>query len=127
MAYDTTGKKLNAILHDIKVAAPYIEGLIILSWEGLTIASNFRSSSDEEITAAICATLISLGENYCNAFNRGLFEYVFIRSTKAEHAVLLGRITNEVVLAMITKRKAKVGVLIYELTKAKEKIAKLLG
>ncbi len=127
MTLETTEKVLNNILHEIKVKAPYIEGLIILSWEGLTIASNFRSSTEEEITSAICATLISLGENFCNAFNRGLFEYVFVRGTNAENAVLLGRITNEVVLAMITKRKAKLGVLIYELSKAKEKIAQLLS
>lgn len=117
-------KILNDILQEVKTATPYIEGLILLTWEGLTIASNFTSPGEEELTAAICATLISLGENSSKAFNRGLFEYVFIKSK--EKAVLLGKITDEAVLSMVTKSEAKVGVLIFELNKAKVKITEIL-
>ena len=124
MTYDTTEKQLNNVLREIKISAPYIEGLIILTWEGLTIASNLRSVSEEEIVAAICATLISLGENTSDAFKRGVFEYVFVRS-KAK-GVLLGKITNDAVLAMIVKASAKLGVLIYELNKAKTQIMEIL-
>jgi predicted regulator of Ras-like GTPase activity (Roadblock/LC7/MglB family) len=123
-------KLLNEVLREIKTSTPYIEGLIILSWEGLTIASNFKSSAEEEVVAAMCATLISLGENFCNGFKRGDFEHVFLRSKDlydTEKAVILGKITNESVLAMITKSKAKLGVLIYELSKARSLLSKILG
>ena len=124
MTYDK-GQVLINILQEIKVSTPAIDGLIILSWEGLTIASNFRSSTEEDITAAICATLISLAENSSEAFKRGIFEFVFVRSQ--EKSILLGKITEEVVLAIITKANNKLGVLIWELEKAKSNIEKVLG
>ncbi|MHA1301734.1 MAG: roadblock/LC7 domain-containing protein [Candidatus Helarchaeota archaeon] len=118
-------RQLNEILQQIKTSTPWIDGLIILSWEGLTIASNFRTRAEEELVAAMCATLISLGENSADAFKRGIFEYVFVRSK--EKSVLIGKVTDEVVLTMVTKTRAKLGVLIYELIKAKGKIAEVLN
>jgi len=117
--------RLNKILREIQLSTPHIEGLIILSWEGLTIASNYRSTAEEELVAAMCATLLSVGENSAEAYNRGAFEFVFVRSK--EKAVLIGKVTDEVVLTMVCKRTSKLGVLIYELNKAKSKIAEVLG
>ena len=124
MSYNKA-KKLYKILQGIKNSTPNIEGLILLTWDGLTIASNVRSASEEEYTSAICATLISLGENFLDAFNQGLFEYVHVKSK--EKGIFLGKIIEEVGLVMITKVEAKLGVLIYELEKAKVKIIDILG
>ena len=115
--------ELQAIINDLRRSTSNIQGISIVSAEGLTICSNIRSIADEEKVAAMSATLLSLGLNICDSFNKGLNESVFVKGT--DGYILLTDINKRIVIALVTKSDIKIGVLLWEMEKVKQRISEI--
>lgn len=113
------------ILHLIdgfKKSTPYIEGISIVSTEGLTICSNLRYSEEERV-AAIAATLVSLGMNTTTSLGKGNLNSVFVKGENGY--ILLGEINQSIVITVVTRSDVKIGVVLWELEKVKQKLLEL--
>ncbi|TFF89222.1 MAG: hypothetical protein EU549_01360 [Promethearchaeota archaeon] len=111
--------KVKNIIDEFKRSVPYIEGILVVSAEGLTIYSSLKYT-DEEHIAAITATLVSLGINTTRSLNKGDLNSVFVKG--ADGYILLGEIKQSIVIAVVTREDVKIGVLLWELKKVKQKL-----
>ncbi|MBD3227216.1 MAG: hypothetical protein GF329_03425 [Candidatus Lokiarchaeota archaeon] len=115
-------KQVKNVIDDFKRSVPYIEGISVVSAEGLTIYSNLKYS-DEKHVAAITATLVSLGMNTTTSLKKGDLNSVFVKGT--DGYILLGEIKKSIVIAVVTREDVKIGVLLWELQKVKQKLIEM--
>ena len=119
-----TMEQIRDILKKVEIDAPAVEGLALVSWEGLMISSALHSNVDESLVAAMASTLQGLGEQAVVEFQRGKMEAVFVRGK--EGYILIGGVGKTGVLMVLARPDAKLGVLIYALQKASKQLLKLL-
>lgn len=109
--------KLNEILRGIETASGgMVEEVALVSTEGLMIGSALRQGANEEIIAAMAATLHSLGEQAVRELQKGSLKGVFIRGKKG--FVLVGKVGENALLLLLAREDAKIGILLYQLNKA---------
>jgi len=117
--------KLNEILRDIEAASGgMVEGVALVSVEGLMIGSALRQGVNEEIVAAMPATLHSLGEQAVRDLQKGNLNGVFITGKRGY--VLVGRVGSNALLLILARKEAKMGILLYQLNKAAKSLAEFL-
>ncbi|MHA1270764.1 MAG: roadblock/LC7 domain-containing protein [Candidatus Helarchaeota archaeon] len=113
-----------SIINELKQFSTNVEGISIVSSEGLTIYSNIRAGIEDEKVGVMSATLVSIGMNAIYSFNKGNFKSTFIKGEKGY--ILLGEINQQIVIMIITGLNVKLGVLLWELEKVKKKLAEVL-
>ncbi len=116
--------QINNILRRVEIDAPSVQGLALVSWEGLMISSVLQSDIDETIVSAMASTLQGLGEQASMEFSSGSLETVFVRGESGY--ILIKGIGDTGVLLMLARGDAKLGVLIYSLEKASKELQKIL-
>jgi uncharacterized protein len=97
-------RKLQAVATDVEAAA-------IISLDGLILTSTLPADTDEDRLSAMSASLLMLAERISLDMGRGMLEQVFIRGTEGD--VLLMAVGDHAVLTVLSKRDAKLGMLIY--------------
>jgi uncharacterized protein len=97
-------RKLQAVATDVEAAA-------IISLDGLILTSTLPPDTDEDRLSAMSASLLMLAERISLDMGRGMLEQVFIRGTEGD--VLLMAVGDHAVLTVLSKRDAKLGMLIY--------------
>ena len=116
--------QITQILRRVEMEASAVEGLALVSWEGLMISSALQTDIDETIVSAMASTLQGLGEQASKEFSSGDLETVFIRG--ADGYILIKGVGETGVLLLLARRDAKLGVLIYALEKATKELQKIL-
>lgn len=112
-------------LQRLQASSPDIEATALMTMDGLMLASTLPDSSDEDRVSALSATLLSLAERITLDLGRGLLEQVFVRG--AEGDVLLMAVAEKAVLAILSRREAKLGMLIYYMRRATKELANFLS
>lgn len=100
------------------------EGAVIVSSDGLSIASELRTGRDEDRIAAMSATILSLGEKFASELQRGTLEQLYIKGT--DGYVLFKGISDFAVLGLIVSNDTRLGMLFLQMKIAAEKIEKLM-
>ena len=100
------------------------EGAVIVSTDGLSIASKLRNSEDEDRIAAMSATILSLGEKFATELNRGELEQLYIKGDKGY--ILFKGISDFAVLGLIVSNETRLGMLFLQMKNAAEKIEGLM-
>ena len=116
--------KITQILRRVEMEAAAVQGLALVSWEGLMISSALQTDIDETIVSAMASTLQGLGEQAAKEFSSGDLETVFIRGS--DGYILIKGVGETGVLLLLARTDAKLGLLIYALDKATKELQKIL-
>ena len=116
--------EIERILQELQARIPDLEGLAVVSKEGLSIASKLFTTVDEDRIGAMTAASLSLSDRIVLELERGIMDQVIITGTDGlviirdagEHAVLVG----------IAKPNAKLGLVLLDIKRAAEKLAGLI-
>lgn len=98
-------------LHKLQTIATDIEAAAVISLDGLILTSTLPDSTQEDRVSAMSAALLSLAERISLELGRGYLEQIFIRGVEGD--VLLMSISDQAVLTVMSRREAKLGMLIY--------------
>ena len=111
-------------LRELQASSPDIEASAVVSVEGLIIASALPQDVEEDRVSAMSAAMLSLGERIASELGRGALSQVYIRG---EHGyVILMAVGEEAVLTTLARQQAKLGLILLDMRRAVEALAKLL-
>jgi hypothetical protein len=113
------------ILKKFVTGTPDIQGAILVSPDGLPLSAALPADIGEERTAAMSASMLSLGERIGQELVRGLTERISIEGEKG-YSVLVG-CGPDAVLMVLASRAAKQGLLYLEIKRLVNEIKPLLG
>lgn len=109
-------KKLNSTSADIQASA-------VMSRDGHSLATVLGDDINNVRLGAMCATLLSLGEKASVELKRGKLRQILIHGE--EGYVLLLRIGEKAVLAVVSKPSANLGMMLVEARRTSGEIAAL--
>ncbi|NPA54257.1 MAG: hypothetical protein GXO21_06260 [Aquificae bacterium] len=111
---------LNTVIRDSGA-----EGAVLVSPDGLAIASVLPPNVDEDRVAAMGAAILSLGERVASELDKGELEQLYVKGTKG-YMIFTG-IKDLAVLGVLAPADAKLGLLLMEIKRAAKQIEELLG
>jgi len=97
-----------------------IEGIAIVSIEGLPITSYLPSGIDEVVISAITATMLSVGEKANLQLNKGFLRRVILEGDNGY--IIVTSIDENTLLTVFTSKRMKIGLIFLAIQKAIEKI-----
>ena len=109
-------RRLNSTSSDIQASA-------VMTRDGHTLATVLGESVNSVRLGAMCATLLSLGERASLELNRGLLKQILIQGE--EGYVLLLRIGEKAVLAVVSQPSANLGMMLVEARRTASEIVAL--
>jgi predicted regulator of Ras-like GTPase activity (Roadblock/LC7/MglB family) len=116
--------RLDRILRDLLHQTPGVEAAAVVSFDGLPMASALPVDMDEDRVAAMSAALLSLAERAAQGLGRGDLSQVYI---EGEHGtVFLVSAQDEGVLIAVTTAGSKVGMMLYEVKLAANRVGEVL-
>jgi hypothetical protein len=120
----TRAEQTYQILRGLVTNAPDIEGAALVSTDGLVMASVLPSGTDEDRVSAMAAALLSLGERTAQELTRGELEQVYVKGSNGY--VILMQAGTDGVLEAIAGPQAKIGMILLEMKRASQSIARVL-
>jgi len=111
-------------LRELQASSPDIEASVIVSVDGLSMASALPPGMEEDRVSAMSAAMLSLGERIASELKRGSLEQVYIKGEKG-YAILLS-IGRDAVLTALTRTEAKLGLILLDMRRASEELAQLI-
>ncbi len=116
--------EIERILLEIQRRIPDIEGVAIVTRDGLPIASLLHSDSDEDQISAMTAASLSLSERVLIELKRGIMEQVIISGS--DGLIVIRNAGEYAVLVAIVRIKAKLGLVLFDMRRAAEKLSVLI-
>ncbi len=120
----TAFEQMNQILKTLVQNTPDLEGAATVSFDGLILASVLPAGTDEDRVSAMAAALLSLGERSVQELQRGTLEQVYVKGGNGY--IILMQAGNEAVLEVIAGQSAKLGMVLLDMKRAAQEIARLL-
>ncbi|MEN6436410.1 MAG: roadblock/LC7 domain-containing protein [Anaerolineaceae bacterium] len=117
-------EKLVDQLRTLQRTSSDIEAAIIVSVDGLTIASALPEYLEEDRISAMSAAMLSLSQSISGELKKGTLEQVYIKGT--EGFVVLMAVGSDAVLTVFASKNAKLGLVIFEMKRAAEELLNLL-
>jgi predicted regulator of Ras-like GTPase activity (Roadblock/LC7/MglB family) len=115
---------LKSILKDLEASTPDVEGSVVVSADGLVMASSLPADVDEDRVAAMAAALLALGERSSRELERGELEDVFVKG-EAGYLVLMGA-GHDAVLGALCRQDAKLGIIFLDMRRAAKEVGELV-
>lgn len=121
---DSKAQRLADVLDAFIHSSPDVEAAVVVSFDGLPMASALPPEMDEDRVGAMSAALLSLGEQAALGLGRGQLNQVFV---EGDHGfVFLMSARDQAVLAVVARRTAKIGFMLFEMRRAAARIGSLL-
>jgi hypothetical protein len=117
--------RLKELLQSFVTRTSDVQGAVLVSPDGLPLASVLPGDLDEERTAAMSAAMISLGERIGQELTRGIIERIYVEGEKG-YSILVG-CGNDAVLLILASKAAKQGLLFLEIKRLVTEITPLLA
>jgi predicted regulator of Ras-like GTPase activity (Roadblock/LC7/MglB family) len=111
-------------LRELQASSPDTEASAVVSVDGLSIASALPQGVEEDRVSAMSAAMLSLGERIASELGRGSLEQVYIKGQKGY--VVLESVGQEAVLTVLARDQSKLGLLLLDMRRATEDLAKLI-
>src|SRR5450432_2515712 len=115
---------LDQILRELLHQTPGVEAAAVVSFDGLPMASALPAGMDEDRVAAMSAALLSLAERAAQGLGRGDLSQVYIEGENG--TVFLVSAQDEAVLIAVTAADTKVGMMLYEVKLAANRVGEVL-
>lgn len=116
-------EKLGAILRGLNESSGDIEASAVLSTDGLIMDSLLLPGMDKDRLSAMSAALISLGSRTSEDLGRGSLDQVLIKGRSGY--VLITYAGPDVVITVLTKPEARLGLIFLDVKRAADVIKKL--
>jgi predicted regulator of Ras-like GTPase activity (Roadblock/LC7/MglB family) len=116
--------KLKKALKELEAATPDIEGSVVVTADGLVMASALPSDVDEDRVAAMSAALLALGERSGKELGRGAIEQVFVKGEKGY--IVLMNAGADAVLGGLCRQDAKLGMVFLDMRRAASELGKII-
>jgi predicted regulator of Ras-like GTPase activity (Roadblock/LC7/MglB family) len=120
----TRAEQTQLILRGLVTNVPDIEGAALVSTDGLVMSSVLPTGTDEDRVSAMAAALLSLGERTAQELTRGELEQVYVKGS--DGYVILMQAGTDGVLEAIAGAQAKIGMVLLEMKRAAQSIARVL-
>ena len=104
---------------------PGLEGSALISVDGFTLSSSLPPGLSEDRVAAMGAAMVSVAERVNKELNRGRFEVTIISGS--EGYTLATEVGLEAILVVLASKNAKLGLIFFEVKRAAEDLARILG
>ncbi len=105
--------KLEGILQDLVATTSDVQGAVLVSPDGLALASTLPNGMDEERVSAMSAAMLSLGERIGTELARGSIDRLYVEGDKGYG--ILTSCGEEAVLLVLASKAAKQGLLMLEI------------
>jgi len=117
-------EQIQQILRGLVSNTPDLEGAAMVSVDGLVLSSVLPAGTDEDRVSAMAAALLSLGERTSQELQRGALEQVYVKG--ASGYIVLMQAGSEGVLEGIAGSGAKLGMLLLDMKRAAQELARLV-
>ena len=117
-------EELRDALASIREEVPGIRALALISYDGFVIESFMPSSVDEDLMAAMGASVLSIAERMGIDLRIGEFELGIISGS--DSYVLLTKAGEYAILLVLVNKEVKLGVALYWVKRAASRVAELL-
>ena len=124
MDFEQIQGKIKEIMEDATTTAAGIKAAILLSKEGLPIASALPASLEEAEIAAMAASILGVADLAAERMEQGTLEEVLMTNEKG--LVIMRSAGEKAILVLAASKNVKTGLLVYAARTASEKIAPLL-
>lgn len=104
---------IESLLQNFVSGAAEVQGAALVSPDGLSLATVLPSTFDEERTAAMSASMLSLGERIGEELSRGVISRILVEGDQG-YSILVG-CGDEGILLVLASQNAKQGVLFLEI------------
>ena len=102
-----------------------VEGAMLVTLDGLPLASALPQGADEDRVAAMAAAALSMGARTTAELHRGSLEQVLVKGDSGYVVIIAAG--KDTVLAAISNGEAKLGMILYEMKLAARDLARELG
>lgn len=116
---------LTEIIQKFVTTTPDIEGVALVTPDGLSLTAVLPTSMDEERTAAMSAAMLSLGEKIAQELSRGIVERILIEGEKGFSVMV--SCGEDAVLLVLAVKEAKQGLLFLEIKRLVKELAPLMS
>lgn len=116
--------RIEDLLFKIRIRVPDIQGLVVVTKDGLPVASLLVDGVDEDRISAMTAGSLSLAERVSSELYRGDLGEMIIKGTKG--LVVIMDAGEEAVLTGITSSEAKLGLVLLEMKRVARKLASII-
>lgn len=101
-----------------------IEGAVVVSVDGLAIASALQAGVEEDRISAMSAVMLSLGERISGELGRGELEQVQVRGVNG--FAILNAVGEEAVLTVMARKEARLGLILLEISRTVKDLIPLI-
>jgi hypothetical protein len=108
----------------MQMNTPDVEATVVVSVDGLTMASALPAGVEEDRVAAMSAAMLSLGERIASELGRGVLDEVYVRGE--DGYVVLRAVGEEAVLTVLARQQTKLGLLFLDMRRASKDLAAIL-
>ena len=124
MAERSRTERLARRLQEMQMNTPDVEATVVVSVDGLTMASALPAGVEEDRVAAMSAAMLSLGERIASELGRGVLDEVYVRGQ--DGYVVLRAVGEEAVLTVLARQQTKLGLLFLDMRRASKDLAAIL-
>ena len=117
--------RLAAVLDSFLEVSAEAEAAAVVSADGLPMASALPPHVEEDRLAAMSAALLTLGERAAEGLGRGELGQVFVEGQ--DGYVVLMAAGPHAVLVVITSKRAKIGLALFEMRRAASQISDVMA
>lgn len=117
-------QQIERLLREVQSRIPDLEGLAVVTKDGLPIASALQTSTDEDKISAMTAASLSLSERVVIELERGVMEQLII--TGSSGLVIIRDAGPHAVLVGIARPNAKLGLVLLDMKRAANKLANMI-
>ncbi len=118
-------EKLNEILENFRASSSDIEACAMVSEDGLMIASLLPEGIEEGQVAAMSAAMMAMGARTAAELKRGSLQQLYV---KGENGYVIGMYIGQYgLLLAMTRKEAKLGLILLELSRAVKEISDALA
>lgn len=111
-------------LRDLQAGTPDIEASVVVSVDGLVMASSLPAGVDEDRISAMSAAMLSLGDRITSELGRGELAQVYIKGS--EGIIVLMAVGEDAVLTVLARATAKLGLIFLDMKRAVDDLVRLL-
>jgi len=118
-------EQILTILRGLVGRSQDVEGAMLVTLDGLPLASALPQGADEDRVAAMAAAALSMGARTTAELRRGSLEQVLVKGDSGYVVIIAAG--KDTVLAAISNGEAKLGMILYEMKLAARDLARELG
>ncbi|MHA1506663.1 MAG: roadblock/LC7 domain-containing protein [Candidatus Asgardarchaeia archaeon] len=118
-------KELEELLMELTRSVRGILAAVIVDSQGLPISSIMPQGIEEELIAAMTATILSVSQNALKELGQGMIEKIMVEGDNG--SLIMRNAGENAILAVLVDNKSNIGLIFYALKKFSKRIESILS